>query len=78
MMMFLWSLFAPRAKIRCFALLDDKGLCRGFHQAAEAPARGRWVQVREQRLSWIGQQLPASALIQQVVQQSRGARALAA
>ncbi|BBP85399.1 MULTISPECIES: hypothetical protein [Pseudomonas] len=78
MMMLLWSLFAPRAKIRCFALLDDKGACRGFHQSAEAPARGNWVEVREPRLSWIGQPLPTAAPLKRVVRQARGARALAA
>lgn len=77
-MIFLWSLFARRPQRRCFALLDAAGICRGLHEAAECPASGHWVEVREPRLAWIGQPLPASARILPVVGQPAHRRALAA
>jgi hypothetical protein len=77
-MIFLWSLFARRPQRRCFALLDAAGICRGLHQAAVCPASGHWVEVRENRLAWIGQSLPASARVKPVVGQPARRRALAA
>ncbi|MCY1559566.1 hypothetical protein D9M68_966170 [compost metagenome] len=77
-MIFLWSLFARRPQRRCFALLDAAGICRGLHQAAVCPASGHWVEVRESRLAWIGQPLPASARVMPVVGQPARRRALAA
>lgn len=77
-MMSLWSLLAPRAKPRHFALLDATGICRGLHQAIQPPARGHWVEVQEPSPSWIGQPLPARAHLPQSARDSRRPRALAA
>lgn len=77
-MISLWSLFPRRPQRCCFALLDAAGICRGLHEATECPASGHWVQVRETRLAWIGQPLPASARVVPVVGQPARRRALAA
>ncbi|WP_165678848.1 hypothetical protein [Metapseudomonas otitidis] len=77
-MMSLWSLLAPRAKPRHFALLDEAGICRGVHLATQAPACGHWVEVNEPSPSWIGQPLPARARLPQTDRNARRPRALAA
>ncbi|WP_375740040.1 hypothetical protein [Pseudomonas boanensis] len=77
-MIALWSLFAPRRQLHCFALLDDAGICRELRQANEAPAGGHWVQVDGICLSWLDRPLPPGALVAPVVGQSERRRALAA
>lgn len=77
-MMSLWSLLTPRAQPRHFALLDEAGICRGLHQAIQAPARGHWVEVDEPSPSWIGQPLPVRARLSQATRDARRPRALAA
>ncbi|MFZ6045266.1 hypothetical protein ACFW0H_03955 [Pseudomonas sp. CR3202] len=72
------SLFARRSQRRSFALLDAAGLCRGLHQGSESPASGKWVEVTESHLAWIGQPLPGSARVAPVVGQPARGRALAA
>lgn len=68
-MLWLWSLFAPRGKRRCFALLDAHGLCCGFHESRVAPQGAGWVEVSECRLAWLQRPLPAEARIPQVSSQ---------
>ncbi|AOE87360.1 hypothetical protein [Pseudomonas sp. TCU-HL1] len=77
-MIFLWSLFTRQPQRRSFALLDAAGICRGLHQGIERPASGNWVEVRETRLAWLDQPLPASARVAPVVGQPARRRALAA
>ena len=60
-MMNLWSLLSPRPRMRCFALLDAKGICRALREAREMPAERGWVQVYELNDHWLGQPLPAHA-----------------
>lgn len=72
------SLFATRQPTRIFALLDERGLCRAFHQAPQPPRAAGWVEVNEQRLSWLNQPLPAGARILPVVAHSALGKALAA
>jgi hypothetical protein len=57
------SLFAPRRRMRTFALLDQAGLCRAFRQSRQAPLGAGWVEVDRQCLSWLQKPLPASARI---------------
>ncbi|UTW06888.1 hypothetical protein [Pseudomonas benzenivorans] len=77
-MLSLRSLFAPRQPLRTFALLDVQGLCRAFRQSAQAPHGKGWVEVNEQRLSWLNQPLPAGARAQPVATHPRFGKALAA
>ncbi|MDX5373392.1 MAG: hypothetical protein LPK18_13275 [Pseudomonadaceae bacterium] len=57
----LWSLFCPRARMRCFALLDARGICRALREARERPGEAGWVEVSELRSQWLGQPLPPAA-----------------
>ncbi|HWV08783.1 MAG TPA: hypothetical protein VN156_04520 [Pseudomonas sp.] len=74
----LLSLLIPRQTDRLFALLDGDGLCRAFHRAAQAPQGSGWVEVNEQRLTWLHKPLPQSALIAPVVAHASTGKALAA
>ena len=60
-MMSLWSLFNPRARMRCYALLDAKGTCRALRESRQQPAEAGWVEVQEMRIQWLGQPLPNAA-----------------
>lgn len=62
-MMSLWSLFTPRARMRCFALLDAKGNCRALREAREQPRGNGWIEVCELRQHWLGRPLPAHAVL---------------
>ncbi|MGQ7817415.1 hypothetical protein ACUTAH_17455 [Metapseudomonas furukawaii] len=77
-MIFFWSLFVRRQPRRHFALLDENGTCRALHQGDVPPTGGRWVEVTESRLGWIGQPLPAGAWVTPVVSRPAQRRALAA
>ncbi|SHL01443.1 hypothetical protein [Phytopseudomonas punonensis] len=46
---------------RIFACLDEHGICRAFRQSAQPPGHTGWHEVNEQRLNWLGAQLPKSA-----------------
>lgn len=63
-MISLWSLFAPRRAMRCYALLDTTGVCRALHEARDAPSQPGWIEVAEIRPHWLGQALPGSAIMQ--------------
>lgn len=73
-----WSLFAPRGKPRCYALVDASGICRALHQSRVPPQGAGWVEVDESRLGWLQRPLPASAHIPQVVAHSVAGHPLAA
>jgi hypothetical protein len=62
-MQFLWSLFVPRRKYRCFALLDANERCLAFKQCSLPPKGDNWVEIEEIRLNWLHQSLPASARV---------------
>ncbi|WPC06067.1 hypothetical protein SBP02_04760 [Pseudomonas benzenivorans] len=72
------SLFAPRRPLRTFVLLDERGLCRAFRQSLQAPSGAGWTEVKEQRLSWLNQPLPASARLLPVAAHPSLGKALAA
>ena len=74
-MMSLWSLFSPRTRMRCYALLDAQGTCRALRESHQPPAEPGWIEVRELRNQWLGQPLPRSARVRVAV---RPAHALAA
>ena len=71
-------LFNPRTSLHHFALLDAQGICRALRQCEHAPESGRWVEVSESRLSWIGNSLPASAHLVRDGKPARSASPLAA
>lgn len=77
-MLFLRRLFSPRKPMRHFALLDASGCCCALRQCQERPSNGRWVEVSESRLTWLGAPLPASAHAAPHISHVRTARALAA
>ena len=77
-MMSLWSLFSPRARMRCYALLDAKGNCRALRECRQQPAEAGWVEVHELREQWLGQPLPGSARVARARVGAQAARALAA
>lgn len=56
------SLFS-RQDMRCFALLDTHGICRGLRQSQVRPAGSCWVEVSECRLAWLQRSLPRDARI---------------
>ena len=60
---FFRSLFSARSALRHYARIDQQGICRAFKHCSQAPAGAEWVEVTEQRISWLGQPLPASARI---------------
>jgi len=72
------SLFATRRPKRIFALLDEHGVCRAFHQAAQAPQGLGWVEVNEQRLTWLNHPLPNGARIAPVVTHASTGKVLVA
>ncbi|MCH5487403.1 hypothetical protein [Pseudomonas syringae] len=55
------SLFTARPQHRHYARIDQAGVCRAFKHCAQRPTGVEWVEVTEQRLSWLNQPLPASA-----------------
>jgi hypothetical protein len=65
-MISLRSLFAPRAPMRSFALLDAHGVCRALRQSSQAPQGAGWIEVQQPCPSWLNKALPASARIAQV------------
>lgn len=77
-MSFLRSLFVTSRPKRIFALLDEHGLCRAFHQAAQAPQGLGWIEVNEQRLTWLHHPLPNSARIAPVVTHASAGKVLPA
>lgn len=66
-----WRLLRPRARMRCFALLDARGHCRALREASQQPPEPGWVEVHELRTTWLGQPLPAAA---RVIPQARTAQ----
>lgn len=77
-MLSLRRLFSPRQPMRHFARLDATGRCCALRQCMERPVDGRWVEVCESRMTWLGAPLPASAYAVPAISQARAARALAA
>lgn len=62
-MMNLWSLFSPRNKMRCYALLDSDGRCRALRESTVMPAELGWVEIKEARTCWLGQPLPVKEIL---------------
>ncbi|CAM3034214.1 hypothetical protein BZK31_22500 [Pseudomonas floridensis] len=60
-----WSLFTSRPQHRHYARVDHTGICRAFKQCAEHPSGHEWVEVHEQKLTWLNRPLPASARVAQ-------------
>lgn len=60
---FLWSFFNSRRTYRHYASVDASGICRAFKQCRQQPEGHQWVEITEQRLSWLGQPLPATARV---------------
>ncbi|WAJ38504.1 hypothetical protein OU800_04505 [Pseudomonas sp. GOM7] len=77
-MLSLRRLFNPRKPLRHFALLDAQGICRALRQCEQPPEGGRWVEVSESRMSWLGSALPASARLMPASRQARATSPLAA
>ena len=77
-MMSLWSLFSPRARMRCYALLDAKGNCRALRETRQRPAEAGWIEVHEMCTQWLGQPLPPSARVTRPRPGASSVRALAA
>ena len=59
----LWSLLSFTRPRRCFARLDSAGRCQAFKQCQQPPVGDSWVEIKEIRLNWLHQVLPASARI---------------
>ncbi|MFJ7884211.1 hypothetical protein ACIQYF_12025 [Pseudomonas sp. NPDC096917] len=57
------SLFSFLQPHRCFARLDSTGRCQAFKQCKQPPVGNHWVEIKEIRLNWLHQVLPASARI---------------
>ncbi|MBB2495746.1 hypothetical protein [Aquipseudomonas ullengensis] len=76
--MSLWSLLNLAPRMRCYALLDNRGICRALRQASSAPEQNGWVEVSAMHLGWIGQQLPLEAVMQASPSARRPLPALAA
>lgn len=77
-MMNLWSLLNLSPRMRCYALLDNRGICRALRQASCAPEQNGWVEVSAMHLGWIGQQLPLEAVLRAQADTRRPFPALAA
>ena len=77
-MLSLRRLFSPRKPMRHFALLDASGHCCALRQCQECPANGRWVEVCESRMTWLGSPLPANTHARTIISQAQTARPLAA
>lgn len=58
-----WSLFTARRPLRHYARLDQTGICLALKHCGTPPTGEDWVEVNEQRLAWLNQPLPASALV---------------
>ena len=76
--MSLWSLLTPRSKMRRYALLDSDGCCLALRESTVPPPQPGWVQVKELRTCWLGQQLPIDEIILPRQQSSRPRAMLAA
>lgn len=59
----LFRLFRPAPR-RQFVLLDAERRCLAMRCARHCPETGRWVEVSEFSLAWLGQPLPWEALLQ--------------
>ncbi|KPB74991.1 hypothetical protein ACKUFS_00795 [Pseudomonas cannabina] len=67
------SLFSARRQFRHYARVDQAGICRAFKHCAQRPGGAEWVEVSEQRLTWLNQPLPFSARVtQHSVRSTRG------
>lgn len=73
---FLWSLFSLRHKHRCYALVDQTGVCQAFKRCRQAPAGSGWVEIIEENLSWLGRPLPTSARLHGAASRSTAPRML--
>ncbi|UUY08443.1 hypothetical protein LRS11_22100 [Pseudomonas sp. J452] len=62
-MMSLWSLLSPRRKMHCYALLDSDGRCRALRESTVMPSAPGWVQIKEVRICWLGQELPVGEIV---------------
>lgn len=78
MMMSLWNLLIPAARMRCYALLDNHGICRALRQSRSLPTQSGWVEVENIHPHWIGQALPAQAILRPRAATQRPSPALAA
>lgn len=77
-MMSLWNLLIPAARMRCYALLDNRGICRALRQSRSVPGQSGWVEVESMQLQWIGQPLPLQAILSPQTSLRRPSPALAA
>ncbi|MCV4343811.1 hypothetical protein [Pseudomonas capsici] len=59
------SLFNLRRPLRHYALVDKSGICRALKHCTERPLSSDWIEVNEQRASWLNQPLPCSARVAQ-------------
>ncbi|MBX8516122.1 hypothetical protein [Pseudomonas cichorii] len=59
------SLFNLRRPLRHYALVDKTGTCRALKHCTERPLSSDWVEVNEQRATWLNQPLPSSARVAQ-------------
>jgi hypothetical protein len=59
----LWSLFTARRQYRYYARVDQAGICRAIKHCAQRPTGSEWIEVTEQRLTWLNQPLPANARV---------------
>ncbi len=78
MMTNIWNLLAPAARMRCYALLDNRGICRALRQSRSVPSQSGWVEVESVQLNWIGQPLPLYAILCPQTSTRRPSPALAA
>lgn len=78
MMMSLWNLLNPATRMRCYALLDNRGICRALRQSRSVPEQNGWVEVESMQLQWIGQPVPLYAIVRPQVSVRRPSPALAA
>lgn len=74
----LWSLLIPATRMRCYALLDSRGICRALRQSRSIPKQNGWVEVESVQLNWIGQPLPLQAILPPAPRTTRRTSALAA
>jgi hypothetical protein len=73
-----WSLFTARRQYRHFARVDQSGICRALKHCVERPAGSEWVEITEQRLSWLNQPLPVSARVNRTQSRPTARRLLTA
>ncbi|TFZ33458.1 hypothetical protein EWW49_31155 [Pseudomonas syringae] len=72
------SLFTPRTQHRPYARLEQAGICRAFKHCAPRPTGVEWVEVPEQRISWLNRPLPARARVTQRSERSTRGQLLTA